>query len=161
MPKVSFQGQTIEVETGARLRDALRSAGLSPHNGNSAWFNCTGLGTCGTCAVRVRGRVEPETPRGREQWRLGFPPHEQGRGLRLACQVRVMGDLDVEKLEVLGTGRFVGLELSQQLHVDTPVTLVERTRWTSAESQGGDVRVALVALQRSMRFQRTRKVSRL
>lgn len=97
MPVVTFRGQTISCEGGARLRDVLSEAGLTPHNGQSRWFNCKGLGTCGTCAVRVEGELPP--PSARERARLGFPPHRLESGLRLACQVRVESDLRVEKLE--------------------------------------------------------------
>ncbi len=96
MPKVRFEGAEYDVEEGERLRDALRSRGAQPHNGESRWFNCKGFGTCGTCAVRVvSGDAGPMT--GRERWRLGFPPHERVEGMRLACQVRVRGDLELEK----------------------------------------------------------------
>lgn len=96
MPTVEFGGEEIECERGAVLRDVLLDAGLSPHNGPTT-VSCHGLGTCGTCAVRIEGAVDPETPTGREAWRLDFPPHDAAEGRRLACQVRVEGDLTVEK----------------------------------------------------------------
>ena len=86
----------MECEVGARLRDVLLDAGLSPHNGQSQWFNCKGFGTCGTCAVEViEGEVGPKNRR--EEWRLDFPPHQADSGLRLACQIRVEEDLVIEK----------------------------------------------------------------
>ena len=97
MPYVEFKNQTIECESGERLRDVLLRAGLTPHNGNAQWFNCKGFGTCGTCAVRIEGEVGPKNAR--EQWRLDFPPHNEEDGLRLACQVRVESDLVVTKYE--------------------------------------------------------------
>lgn len=106
MPRVRYDGRVFDVPEGAVLRDALRRAGVSPHNGQARWFNCKGMGTCGTCAVRIRGAVSPAEPGSVEAWRLGFPPHDRERGLRLACQVHVRGDLDVEKLEGFwGQGR--------------------------------------------------------
>lgn len=96
MPTVTFNGRQIECEPGERLRDVLRRAGETPHNDNARWFNCKGFGTCGTCAVEiVAGEVGPKN--GRERWRLDFPPHEEGAGLRLSCQVRVTEDLEVRK----------------------------------------------------------------
>ncbi|MEL6349023.1 MAG: 2Fe-2S iron-sulfur cluster-binding protein, partial [Myxococcota bacterium] len=77
------------------LRDVLFSAGLPPHNGQTRWFNCKGMGSCGTCAVEIQGPTPPQTVM--EQWRLRFPPHEGSGRLRLACQVTVQGDLDVQK----------------------------------------------------------------
>ncbi len=77
------------------LRDVLLAADCSPHNGRSDLLNCRGHGTCGTCAVDVDGPVTERTAQ--ERRRLSFPPHDPDDGLRLACQVRVRGDLDVEK----------------------------------------------------------------
>lgn len=95
---MSYEGRVLEVSEGERLRDALLRRGRSPHAGQARWLNCRGLGSCGTCALRVRGPVEPRELTRMEAWRLGFPPHDASRGLRLACQVRVAGDLTLEKL---------------------------------------------------------------
>ncbi len=97
MPKITFNNQTIECESGVTLRDALLMAGASPHNGNARWFNCKGFGTCGTCAVHIEGEVPPLNAK--EKWRLNFPPHDASNGLRLACQIPVTGDLKVTKHE--------------------------------------------------------------
>lgn len=78
------------------LRDALIKAGRPPHNA-SRFASCQGFGTCGTCAVRIEGDVEPKSPSAIEAWRLGFPPHKRESGLRLACQVKPRGDLKVIK----------------------------------------------------------------
>ena len=96
MPTVQFNGETIECESGERLRDVLLRAGQTPHNDKARWVNCRGFGTCGTCAVEVvDGEVGEKTAR--EEWRLDFPPHEADAGLRLACQIRVEEDLVVRK----------------------------------------------------------------
>jgi ferredoxin len=95
MATVSFRDQEIECEEGAVLRNVLLNAGLSPHNGSADTLNCSGHGTCGTCAVEVEGPVSE--PGQREQVRLSVPPHTADSGLRLACQTRVKGDLTVKK----------------------------------------------------------------
>ena len=92
---ILFEGQTLEVEGVVNLRKALLEAGLSPYSKGAAWLNCRGLGTCGTCAVHVEGRVSD--PTAIEVWRLQFPPHRPERGLRLACQCAVEGHLRVMK----------------------------------------------------------------
>ena len=97
MPTVRFEGHAIPCEVGDRLRSVLLKAGLSPHNGKSQQLNCRAFGTCGTCAVAVTGEVSPPSPR--EKARLGFPPHRVDAGLRLACQTKVLGDLEVVKHE--------------------------------------------------------------
>ncbi|MFC7134711.1 MULTISPECIES: 2Fe-2S iron-sulfur cluster binding domain-containing protein [Salinibaculum] len=94
MPTIEFQGETVECEAGATLRDVLLEAGLSPHNGPTA-VSCHGHGTCGTCAVDIEGDVAE--PSKRERRRLSFPPHDTDSGLRLACQVPVTADLVVTK----------------------------------------------------------------
>jgi len=96
---VRFKNHSIQVEDGERLRNALLAADLSPHNGNAQLLNCKGFATCGTCAVEISGPVEPAEPSGRERFRLGVYPHNKDGGLRLACQCRVKGDLDVTKHE--------------------------------------------------------------
>ena len=95
MPTVHFQGRHTHCEEGDCLRDVLCDVGASPHNGAACWLNCKGFGSCGTCAVEVRGPLTERTAM--ERWRLGFPPHDGSQRLRLACQVRVLGDLEVVK----------------------------------------------------------------
>jgi ferredoxin len=62
-------------------------------------LHCRGFGTCGTCAVRIEGRVSE--PTAAERRRLAMPPHNRDAGLRLACQVSVLGDIEVTKYEGL------------------------------------------------------------
>lgn len=101
MPTVSFDGVDIECAEGAVLRDVLRAAGHTPHNGRAETLNCRGLGSCGTCAVGLTsvddGDPPVSEPTLRECARLSFPPHTPESGLRLACQTRVYGDVVVEK----------------------------------------------------------------
>lgn len=92
---VQFQGVELAADHGINLRKLLLKAGVPPYNGGAKQINCRGLGTCGTCAVQIEGDVSP--PTAIESWRLGFPPHRAGSGLRLACQCRVLGDLVVTK----------------------------------------------------------------
>jgi ferredoxin len=95
VPTVTFRGTEIDCEEGAILREVLLGADESPHNGRSSLLNCRGHGSCGTCAVAVEG--ETSDPTRRERVRLATPPHDPDAGLRLACQTRVLGDLDVSK----------------------------------------------------------------
>lgn len=95
MPKIHFEGRTIECEQGDNLRRVLCSAKLPLYNGIAKTIHCRGLGTCGTCAVEIEGNVSDPTPV--EKWRLGFLPHQSDSGLRLACQCKVLGDLEIRK----------------------------------------------------------------
>lgn len=95
MPKVTAQGKTFDCPVGSNLRKVLLDNKVDLYNGASKLINCHGLGTCGTCAVQVEGGVSPME--GKEKFRLGLPPHSVDRGLRLACQTKVMGDVSVTK----------------------------------------------------------------
>lgn len=97
MPTVSYEGERIECEEGAILRDVLKEAGLTPHNGRADRLNCHGLATCGTCAVVVDRDDAVSDRNRRENARLSVPPHELRDGLRLACQTAVYDDITVEK----------------------------------------------------------------
>mmetsp|Transcript_15859 Transcript_15859/g.28151 ORF Transcript_15859/g.28151 Transcript_15859/m.28151 type:complete len:207 (-) Transcript_15859:113-733(-) len=98
---VTCRGVTFQARRGQLLRTALLEAGVSPHNGRSKLINCRGLSTCGTCAVRVEGAVSPPEASTRERLRLNFPPHRPpaNQYLRLACQVRLEGDVYVGKMD--------------------------------------------------------------
>ncbi|HTL90329.1 MAG TPA: 2Fe-2S iron-sulfur cluster-binding protein [Leptolyngbya sp.] len=95
MPQIKAQGKTINCESGANLRETLLKNGIDLYNGKAAVINCHGLGTCGTCSVEVDGAVS-EMEWG-EKTRLSLPPHSSEKSRRLACQVRVLGDVRVTK----------------------------------------------------------------
>ena len=95
MPRISFSDYSVECKEGANLRRVLLDAKLPLYNGIAKTIHCRGLGTCGTCAIEIEGDVTEMTAV--EKWRLGFPPHKTGSGLRLACQCKVMGDLKITK----------------------------------------------------------------
>jgi len=93
---VEFEDRRIECESGENLRKLLLKNGLSPYNSGAVLLNCRGLGSCGTCALALlEGELHPKTKM--EKWRLNFPPHKAQSDLRLACQIRVEGDLKLRK----------------------------------------------------------------
>lgn len=105
--KIASSGEELEMNPPENLRKFLMRVQpgflyKSPMN----VFHCRGIGSCGTCAVKLTGKVNMPTKM--EKWRLNFPPHEKGlsKGLRLACQCVPEGDVEVEKPEGLwGQGR--------------------------------------------------------
>jgi ferredoxin len=65
MPKVLAQGKTIECDGCTNLRKVLLHNGIDLYNGDALFINCRGIGTCGTCAVKVEGEVSAAN------WRSG------------------------------------------------------------------------------------------
>lgn len=95
MPTIQAEGKTITCESGANLRQTLIKNGVNLHNGKAKYINCRGIGSCGTCAVKIEGEVSQ--PNWKDKVRLSFPPHNSERDLRLACQTKVLGDLKITK----------------------------------------------------------------
>ncbi len=103
MPKVLAQGKTIECVRGANLRVILQQNGIDLYNGGAKVINCRGIGSCGTCAVKVEGEVS--SANWRDKTRRSLPPHSPTTDLRLACQTEVLGDVKVTKFaEFWGQG---------------------------------------------------------
>jgi Na+-transporting NADH:ubiquinone oxidoreductase subunit F len=81
-------GRTVDSEIGDTLLAALEEAGV--HLPTS----CGGKGTCGLCRVRISGGTEQDAILPVERVALKEPQIAQG--YRLACQLIVRGDLEVE-----------------------------------------------------------------
>lgn len=105
MPKIKFvnEKKEIEVVPGTNLRKAALNEGVELYPGVHKYVNCMGLGQCGSCRVQITKGVENVSPQGLlERLRLILGPitffarlgHE--KDLRLACQTRVNGDIEVE-----------------------------------------------------------------
>ncbi len=85
---VSFvpDGPSVDVPVGTVLLAAALEAGVA------VAASCGGRGTCGACRVRVRGGVSGVTSDEAAQ----LLPGPLADGVRLACRVRVLGDVAVE-----------------------------------------------------------------
>ncbi len=97
MPTLKAQGKTIECDIGSNLRRVLLDNGVDVYNGNAKVINCRGIGTCGTCTVKVEGDISE--PNWRDRTRRSLPPHSPDRDLRLSCQTEVRGDVAVTKFD--------------------------------------------------------------
>ena len=101
MPKVRFlrSNVQVEVEPGANLRKVAKDNGVQLYPGIHRIANCHGLSQCGSCRVLLQNGTEKNvSPKGfMERLRMVMSYFSIGHGdeLRLACQTRVMGDLDV------------------------------------------------------------------
>jgi len=115
MPLVKFtrENKEIEVPVGANLRTEAIKAGINVHQGVNGFgaslnkfVNCHGLGQCGTCRVRITKGMENTSPMGLlEKLRFYNPLPDpipcmafvgNENTMRLACRVRVQGDIEVE-----------------------------------------------------------------
>ena len=97
MPTVTVQGKTFTCEPEANLRKVLLKHDINLHNGRSKIINCRGIGSCGTCAVEIIGKVSP--PNWKDRTRRSLPPHFLEQNRRLACQTKVLGDIEVIKYQ--------------------------------------------------------------
>lgn len=97
MPQVKAEGKTFEVAEGANLREALLEQQIDLYSEGAQVFNCHGHGSCGTCVVQIEGVVsDPTKP---ETNRFAYPPHSAHKERRLACQVKVLGDVRVTRFD--------------------------------------------------------------
>ena len=115
MPIVKFinENKEIEVPLGANLRTEAIKAGINTHQGVNGfgasinkYLNCHGFGQCGTCRVRIVKGMEHASPMGViEKFRFYNPIPDpfpclayigNEDSMRLACQTKVEGDMEVE-----------------------------------------------------------------
>ena len=102
MPKVRFLNEAKEIEVSARanLREAALKEGVQVYAGINKYLNCLGHGTCGTCRVLIKNDTMKNcSPKGWfEKLRIALSWFAIGceDEVRLSCQVKVMGDIDVE-----------------------------------------------------------------
>ena len=94
MPKITIQndGRTIEVESNANLRDALKKAHAHMQPGVLKIFNCQGHGLCGTCEVLIIEGADHLTERTPREFKK---LHTLDRCRRLACQASIIGDAHI------------------------------------------------------------------
>lgn len=93
-------GITVVIPADQNLRASLKKHFQEIYAAPMEWVHCRGLGTCGTCAMKlVKGELSEPTKV--EEWRLNFPPHKNpmAKGVRLLCQSYPLSDIQLEKLE--------------------------------------------------------------
>jgi ferredoxin len=128
MPIVKFinEKKEIDVPYGANLRKEAIKAGINVHQGINGfgaainkYVNCHGISLCGTCRVRVVKGMENTSPMGTlEKIRFYNPLPDpfpamayigNEETMRLACQTKVLGDIEVEtgpQLDLFGENFF-------------------------------------------------------
>ncbi|NOY29052.1 MAG: (2Fe-2S)-binding protein [Planctomycetes bacterium] len=128
MPVIKFikEKKEIEVPEGANLRKEAIKAGVNTHQGLNGFgaglnkvLNCHGFGQCGTCRVNIVNGMENVSKAGViEKLRFYNPIPDpvpcmayigNEATMRLACQVTVHGDIEVEtgpELDLFGENFF-------------------------------------------------------
>jgi len=93
MANVKFvvEHQVVEAKSGKKLREVAQDAGINVDRELFRGLNCRGLGLCGSCKVWIHPADEKfvNSPNLRERI------HGLRGGRRLACQVVVLGDVEV------------------------------------------------------------------
>ncbi len=102
MPTVFFEAENckVEVPAGTTLRKAAQKAGISVYGGVNRFVNCRGFGLCGTDKVAVKPGECVSALTFFEKLQLGDKPKE-----RLACQIKVQGDITVNTLPAMEYGQ--------------------------------------------------------
>ncbi len=115
MPIIKFvkEKKEIEVAAGAWLRHEAINAGINLNCGVNGfgqslnkYVNCGGKGMCGTCRVLITKGMENTSELTKREWfQFKTPFHDpipclayigNEDKMRLACMVRVNGDIEVE-----------------------------------------------------------------
>jgi ferredoxin len=99
MPKINFVREDIQVEVaeGDHVRYPALENDVKIYTGLWKFANCHGNGMCATDRVVVTPSANVNPPTVLEKFRLGSAL-TKNPNLRLACQVQVYGDVEVETL---------------------------------------------------------------
>lgn len=100
MPKITFikEKREIEVPAGTNLRKAALAEGIQLYPGIHRILNCHGLAQCGECRVYIKkGMENTSPPTFMEKLRMAVSFFQIGHEdeVRLSCQTRVNGDIEV------------------------------------------------------------------
>lgn len=119
--------KTVRAQIGERLLEVCHEAGIQLPSA------CAGAGTCGLCRARVlRGGGEA----GPQELAL-LGRREAGRGGRLACQVRILGEMAIEVDEAYFEVRTWHCEVAQTRNLST---LIREIRLRLAQGEEMDFR---------------------
>jgi len=101
MPKVRFLRSNVEVEVplGSNLREVALQNGVQLYPGIHQIANCRGFAQCGSCRVLLKNgtaaHAGPKTLLEKVRLAMAFFTIGFEDEIRLACQTRVQGDLEV------------------------------------------------------------------
>lgn len=100
MPLVNFvnEKKQIQVPDGANLRKEALQAGIPLYPGIHKYLNCHGLAQCASCRVLITKGMDntnPQTLMEKLRLKLSFCYIGNEDTMRLSCQTKVHGDIDV------------------------------------------------------------------
>lgn len=119
---LAYPGRTLRVPRGWSVLEASRAHGV-PH-----LSLCGGRARCSTCRVRVHGAPRHLPPPGPDEQRTLARVHAPP-GVRLACQLRPLGDLEVTPLFAPRGGAAPAVTRSGEER-DIAVLFVDLRRWS-------------------------------
>lgn len=109
MPKVTFVKEKVSVDVadGEDIRSVAKKNGVQLYEGPHKVVNCMGFGLCGSCNVAISKGSENCTGRTlRERFVAKYLTpvplfllkvlSNEDKDVRLACQTKVRGDVDVQ-----------------------------------------------------------------
>ncbi|MEZ6058728.1 MAG: 2Fe-2S iron-sulfur cluster-binding protein [Planctomycetaceae bacterium] len=106
MPTIKFVNEkvTVQAHDGEDIRSVARKNGVQLYSGPHKVVNCMGFGQCGSCNVIIRNGSQNCSKRSFFErigkWinpLLGLKMlSHPGQDVRLACQTKVNGDVEVE-----------------------------------------------------------------
>jgi ferredoxin len=96
MPKVVFvnEHRIVDVPQGKNLKALALELGINPHREFFRGLNCGYFGLCGTCQLWVRESAPGATSSPNLRERIAGVKGQR----RLACQVRILGDVEITTL---------------------------------------------------------------
>jgi adenylate cyclase len=122
--RIRYPDRTVDVPRGWSVLEASRSNGI-PH-----LSVCGGRARCSTCRVDVQARPgdlpPPQADEQRTLSRIGALP-----SVRLACQLRPQGDVQVRPLLSVATGARTFEPLGSAMEREVVVLFADLRRWTN------------------------------
>lgn len=113
--KVPFLNRVWEVKKGENLLEALQRERIELNS------YCGGMGSCGKCVVKIKGE-EISSPNSLEEKHLKEKIKE---GFRLACQVEVYGEIEVDVSPSLTSQVEVMVKTQEAQREELPIQQIE------------------------------------
>jgi adenylate cyclase len=118
----------VRVPLGFSVLEASRENGI-PH-----LSLCGGRARCSTCRVQVSGPAAHLPPAGEDERRT-LARIGAGPDVRLACQLRPLGDISVTPLLPAGTTALLELEGLPSIERDVAILFIDLRRWTGLSEE--------------------------